>query len=82
VVVGEVGSGKSSLLAALLGELELTRGRAVADPAAFGSGRGGVGYVGQVPWVVAGTVRENVLLGQRYDPEWLQEVRGVCCGCY
>ncbi|GBF90620.1 hypothetical protein Rsub_03192 [Raphidocelis subcapitata] len=73
VVVGEVGAGKSSVLAALLGELRLSRGRAAVDAAEL-FGPGGVGYVGQAPWVVGGTVRDNVLMGEPYDPEWLQQV--------
>ncbi|KIZ00669.1 hypothetical protein MNEG_7291, partial [Monoraphidium neglectum] len=73
VVVGQVGSGKSSLLAALLGEVELWSGRALVDRAAF-KGRGGAGYVGQAPWVVGGTIRDNVLLGEPYEPGWMREV--------
>lgn len=71
----QVGSGKSSLLAALLGELSRTSGRALADGDAF-RGLGGVGYVGQSPWVVGGSIRDNVLMGEPYEPEWMQEVRG------
>jgi ABC-type transport system involved in cytochrome bd biosynthesis fused ATPase/permease subunit len=74
-VVGEVGAGKSSVLSALLGELRLTQGRAAVDAGEL-FGPGGVGYVGQAPWVLGGTIRENVLMGEPYDPEWLQQVRG------
>jgi ABC-type multidrug transport system fused ATPase/permease subunit len=54
--------------------VELWSGRAVVDRAAF-KGRGGVGYVGQAPWVVGGTIRDNVLLGEPYEPGWMREVR-------
>ncbi|KAJ3150494.1 hypothetical protein HDU86_006371 [Geranomyces michiganensis] len=55
-IVGAVGAGKSSLLAALAGGgvLSLTKGSA--------SVAGNVAYCGQDPWILAGTVRENVLL--------------------
>lgn len=55
-VVGEVGSGKSSLLAALLGEMESLGPRG----AAAGGGsplRGLVAYVAQDPWVMHASVR-------------------------
>jgi len=77
-----VGSGKSSLLAALLGELHLVGGRViehgpgVANDARGGSGVGGVGvaYVQQSPWVMGGTLRDNILLGQAMDPGRYLEV--------
>jgi ABC-type transport system involved in cytochrome bd biosynthesis fused ATPase/permease subunit len=69
-----VGAGKSSLLAAILGELSLVGGRALVDEAELWA-PGGVGYVGQAPWVMGGhSIRDNILLGRPYDPQWLQEV--------
>ncbi|KAJ3174512.1 hypothetical protein HDU87_007103 [Geranomyces variabilis] len=55
-VVGAVGAGKSSLLAALAGsgELSLTKGSA--------SVAGSIAYCAQEPWILAGTIRENVHL--------------------
>lgn len=74
-VVGEVGSGKSSLLAALLGEPDLVSGRALVDAAALKpAGGGGAGFVPQAPWAVAGTVRDNVLMGAPLDEDWLRDV--------
>jgi hypothetical protein len=59
-VVGEVGSGKSSLLAALLGELQ-----PMAPPPGDPAGatpprpvvRGPVAYCTQIPWVMAATIK-------------------------
>ena len=65
-VIGHVGSGKSSLLSALLGELE-----PVENP--VGSGYGSVstaeriGYVPQRAFVLSGTVEENIRLGLPED---------------
>jgi ABC-type uncharacterized transport system ATPase subunit len=82
-IVGEVGSGKSSLLAALLGELELVSGSAKLPHQQQQQQRRQqrqqqhatrVGYVGQVPWVMRGSVRDNVLMGQPYDAEFMGEV--------
>lgn len=55
VVVGAVGSGKTCLLNAILGELEVTSGHVVA------SGR--VSYAPQESWCFSATVRDNILLG-------------------
>ena len=58
-VVGPVGCGKSSLLLAILGELRRTSGSQVV--------RGSVAYCAQQPWIVAGTLRDNVTFGSAYD---------------
>ena len=57
VIVGPVGSGKSSLLAALAGELVPQKGRCEIKEGIR------VGYIPQTPWCLSGTVRENVCLG-------------------
>jgi len=51
-VVGAVGSGKSTVLAAMLGEMHQTRGWVVS--------RGKIAYCAQQPWLVSGTLRDNV----------------------
>ena len=58
VVVGRVGAGKSSLLAALLNELE-------ADgPHGKAALRGRVAFVGQEPWIRNKPLQDNILFGQ------------------
>ena len=57
------GCGKSSVLAALLGELHLLGGEAHTAADSGGS----VGYCGQQVWVGRGTVRHNVLFGRSLD---------------
>jgi ABC-type transport system involved in cytochrome bd biosynthesis fused ATPase/permease subunit len=57
-----VGSGKSSILAALLGELQPFMGGQIGDDAQDVGGAGPVlhghaAYCSQVPWVVAGSIR-------------------------
>ncbi|XP_043706853.1 ABC transporter C family member 13 isoform X2 [Telopea speciosissima] len=70
VVIGEVGSGKSSLLNSILGEMQLTHG----SIRSFGS----IAYVPQVPWILSGTIRDNILLGKDYHAERYKEVLQTC----
>ena len=70
VVCGRVGSGKSTLLSAIAGEVNLTKGT-VHYP-------GTLAYVTQVPWVFSGTIKENILFNEPYDPEWYSTVVEAC----
>ncbi|KAJ2485810.1 Multidrug resistance-associated protein 1 [Coemansia sp. RSA 2320] len=36
-------------------------------------------YVGQSPWLLGGTVRENVLFGKQFDDRWYAKVIHACC---
>lgn len=58
-VVGSVGSGKSSFLSALLGEMNLRTGNVYM--------KGSVAYCNQQPWVLNDTLKGNVLFGDDYD---------------
>lgn len=61
-VIGRTGSGKTSLLNAILAEVSKVRGVvAVADL------HHGFGYAAQQPWLQNTTVRENILFGTPYD---------------
>ncbi|KAM6280160.1 ATP-binding cassette sub-family C member 10 isoform 2-T2 [Porphyrio hochstetteri] len=72
-VVGKVGSGKSSLLAAITGELIKQGGRVyVCDL------EQGFGLATQEPWIQFSTVRENILFGQTYDARLYEEVVEAC----
>jgi len=76
----QVGSGKSSVLAALLGELlpiklELEEGaRSPVGPVM----RGSVGYCQQVPWIASGSIRDNVVFGAPWDPPRYGRVLAAC----
>ncbi|XP_078129766.1 ATP-binding cassette sub-family C member 10 isoform X1 [Sander vitreus] len=73
VVVGKVGCGKSSLLAALTGELNRRSGVVyVADREA------GFGLASQEPWIQHASVRDNILFGKDYDPVFYQAVIQAC----
>jgi ATP-binding cassette, subfamily C (CFTR/MRP), member 1 len=69
----QVGSGKSSLLAALLGELQpVPQAGYVPGDEIEGAPRmkGRVAYCQQVPWIEAGSVRDNIVFGAEYEPDW------------
>uniref|UniRef100_A0A8D3BNZ2 ATP-binding cassette, sub-family C (CFTR/MRP), member 10 n=1 Tax=Scophthalmus maximus TaxID=52904 RepID=A0A8D3BNZ2_SCOMX len=73
VVVGEVGCGKSSLLAAVAGELHRLSGVVyVADREV------GFGLASQEPWIQHASVRDNILFGKDYDPDLYQAVVQAC----
>lgn len=70
MVVGAVGSGKSSLLAALLGEMPCVRGTAVL--------RGSVALSTQDAWIQNASVRNNVLMGAALDKARYDAVLHAC----
>ena len=70
-VVGKTGAGKSCLLLALLGELPVSRGRMRV--------RGSVSYAPQQPFVMSGTVRDNICFGAACDEARLDRVIECCC---
>ncbi|KAG7967291.1 hypothetical protein I3843_08G093600 [Carya illinoinensis] len=70
-IVGIVGSGKSSLLASVLGEMHKLRGEVRVC--------GTTAYVSQTSWIRNGTIQENILFGLPLDIERYKEVIRVCC---
>nr|POF24399.1 abc transporter c family member 14 [Quercus suber] len=70
-IVGTVGSGKSSLLAAILGEMHKITGKVRVC--------GTTAYVAQTSWIQNGTIQENILFGLPMDRERYSEVIRVCC---
>ncbi|KDQ18018.1 hypothetical protein BOTBODRAFT_155037 [Botryobasidium botryosum FD-172 SS1] len=76
LVVGPTGSGKTSLLLALLGELHLT---SFATDSHYNLPRGGgVAYAAQEAWVQNETIRDNILFGQPYDKVRYKKVLRRC----
>ncbi|KAI1769054.1 P-loop containing nucleoside triphosphate hydrolase protein [Hypoxylon sp. FL1150] len=69
-VVGRVGSGKSSLLQSVLGDLWKVEGRVRVQ--------GTVAYVAQQPWIMNATVKENIIFGHRYDSNFYEKTVKAC----
>ena len=70
VIAGAVGSGKSSLLTAILGELCATRGQVFHD--------GELAYAPQKPWLFSGTVSQNILFGKTMNQTRYRETVDAC----
>ncbi|XP_039995158.1 canalicular multispecific organic anion transporter 1 [Xiphias gladius] len=69
-VVGAVGSGKSSLMSALLGEMHCTKG--------FINIRGSLAFVPQQAWIQNATLRDNILFGSPHEETRFQQVIQAC----
>lgn len=65
-VIGSVGSGKSSLLSALAGDMRKTDGNVV-----FGASRA---FCPQYAWIQNTTLQNNIIFGKDVDKDWYQEV--------
>lgn len=69
-VVGGVGSGKSSLLAALAGDMRKTSGTAIVG--------GSKAYCPQNAWIQNATVQENITFGKELDETRFNQVIEAC----
>uniref|UniRef100_A0A669DU41 ATP-binding cassette, sub-family C (CFTR/MRP), member 2 n=1 Tax=Oreochromis niloticus TaxID=8128 RepID=A0A669DU41_ORENI len=69
-VVGAVGSGKSSLMSALLGEMHSTKG--------FINIMGSLAFVPQQAWIQNATLKDNILFGSPHEEENFKKVIQAC----
>ncbi|XP_060548899.1 ATP-binding cassette sub-family C member 6 [Pantherophis guttatus] len=69
-VVGQVGAGKSSLLSALLGELQRIEGSVVM--------KGTIAFVPQIAWIQNASVEDNVIFGRKMERTWYNQVVKAC----
>jgi ATP-binding cassette, subfamily C (CFTR/MRP), member 1 len=69
-VVGQVGSGKSSLLSSLFGEMHKFSGRINVN--------GSVAYVPQQAWIQNTTLRKNILFGKPYEEQFYNRIIASC----
>ncbi|KAK6202985.1 P-loop containing nucleoside triphosphate hydrolase protein [Scheffersomyces amazonensis] len=75
-VVGRVGSGKSSFLYGLLGQLVVTKGNGESDP--FVNINGNIAYCAQSPWIMNSSFKENIIFGHKYDEDFYQKTIEAC----
>ncbi|XP_042375801.1 ABC transporter C family MRP4-like [Zingiber officinale] len=70
-VCGVVGSGKSSFLSCILGEIPKTSGEVRIS--------GSAAYVPQSAWIQSGNIEENILFGSPMDKPRYKSVIHACC---
>ncbi|XP_070573726.1 ATP-binding cassette sub-family C member 9-like [Ptychodera flava] len=73
MVVGLVGSGKSSLLSAILGEMTTVSGSVL-----FNKDHNTVSYGAQKAWLQNASLRDNILFGEPYDQKRYKAVVKAC----
>lgn len=69
-IVGTVGSGKSSLLSALLGEMDKISGKV--------NTKGSIAYVSQQAWIQNATLQDNILFGKALNKSVYNSVIEAC----
>lgn len=70
VVLGQDGAGKSSLLSAIIGAMRRTGGKVKVH--------GTIAYVPQNPWMMSGTIKDNILFSHQYDEVFYNLVLDAC----
>ncbi|KAK8101300.1 hypothetical protein PG999_011674 [Apiospora kogelbergensis] len=91
VISGKTGSGKSLMLSAILGEIDVLSGSISRPKAPLLSERhdananqgnwtlpGAIATVAQIPWIENATIKENVLFGLPYDEHRYRTTLEVC----
>ncbi|KAJ6256886.1 hypothetical protein Dda_8756 [Drechslerella dactyloides] len=91
LITGATGSGKSLLLASLLGEADLLSGslempRPLPKPLRYDSKANAdswilsssTAFVSQIPWIENATIKDNILFGLPFDEKRYKEVLDVC----
>ncbi|KAL8901251.1 MAG: hypothetical protein Q9207_005297 [Kuettlingeria erythrocarpa] len=89
VISGKTGSGKSLLLAAILGEVDKLAGTVKVPRASnqrFDSKANksnwiidsAIAFVAQIPWIENATIRDNILFGLPFDQDRYREVLSSC----
>ncbi|XP_063164727.1 ATP-binding cassette sub-family C member 9 isoform X1 [Candoia aspera] len=86
MIVGQVGCGKSSLLLAILGEMQTLEGKVTWNrinetESSFEANRRNrysVAYAAQKPWLLNATVEENITFGSPFNKQRYKAVTDAC----
>ncbi|XP_022102307.1 ATP-binding cassette sub-family C member 9-like [Acanthaster planci] len=73
MVIGAVGSGKSSLLAAILNEMTTLSGNVHINEK-----KGRVAFAAQKPWLMNASLRDNILFSSKIDKKRYRSVLDAC----
>ncbi|CAH1245355.1 ABCC5, partial [Branchiostoma lanceolatum] len=69
-VCGSVGSGKSSLISGILGQMRLLEGTVGLT--------GSIAYVAQQAWIMNASVRDNIMFGEDFDEQRYEDTVRTC----
>ncbi|KAM9978215.1 hypothetical protein ACTFIY_011957 [Dictyostelium cf. discoideum] len=72
MICSPVGSGKTSLINALIGEIEKVNGEINGVPE-------NISFTSQQPFLLSTSLRENILFGKELDIEYYKQVLDACC---
>ena len=75
-IIGEVGSGKSSLFQAILNNMLIVEEN-VDDPTRIIL-NGSVSYISQIPWIQNATLRNNIIFNKEYDDSTYNKTLELC----
>jgi ABC-type multidrug transport system fused ATPase/permease subunit len=91
VISGKTGTGKSLMLAAILGEVDVLGGNLYVPKVPSLHERhdnkanksnwiipGAIAYVAQIPWIENASIKDNILFGLSYDEERYDKTVEVC----
>ncbi|KAH9501409.1 Multidrug resistance-associated protein 4 [Dermatophagoides farinae] len=70
MVIGSTGSGKTTFLMSLMNEISIINGSIQLN--------GRIAYVAQDPWIMNGSIRDNILFGRQYDAVKYTTIIDVC----
>ncbi len=73
-IVGSVGAGKSSLLSAILGEMD----RQEDEGKSSVNTKGSIAYVSQQAWIQNASLRDNILFGAPLDSAKYDKIIEAC----
>ncbi|ODV58722.1 uncharacterized protein ASCRUDRAFT_38981, partial [Ascoidea rubescens DSM 1968] len=74
-IIGKVGSGKSTFLRSILGELyPFPNNNGIPNFKINGS----ISYCSQVPWIINDSVKQNILFGHKYEHDYYKLTIDAC----
>lgn len=74
MIIGDTGSGKSSILHAILNEMKTDK-----DSNSHIQVNGSLAYSSQKPWMISGTLMENIIFNEPYDEKRLTDAIHYAC---
>ncbi|SCW00940.1 LAFE_0D01508g1_1 [Lachancea fermentati] len=77
-IVGRVGSGKSTFLNALLGQLPCISGSVPNAPPRMRVAASSVAYCPQQAWIMNASLKDNIVFGYRFDEQYYKATLKAC----